>query len=59
MTGFVTICFLIGFAIAAIIVGIAKGVITRDESYAPPDDSDDITSPGRSWHPLNMWNDDN
>lgn len=58
MTGFVTVCFFIGLAIAAIIVGLAKGVITRDDSHTNFDDSDDITNPGRSWHPLNMWNDD-
>lgn len=59
MTGFVVVCFLIGFAIAAIIVGVAKGVITRDDSNVDFDDSDDITNPRNSWHPLNMWNDDN
>ena len=59
MTSFAVFCFLIGVAIAAIIVGIAKGAKTRDDSNDSTDDSNDITNPRNSWHPLNMWYDDN
>lgn len=58
MGGFIAICFLLGMVIAAVIVGLAKAVITRDDSHEWNDDMDDITNPSRSWHPLNMWNDD-
>jgi hypothetical protein len=58
MTDFIITCLLIGLGFAVIIVSLVKSITKIDDKTAKHNDLDDITNPSRSWHPLNMWNDD-